>query len=222
ALLSKLLLRAPLARGFWPAAIAAIIGASLVAMDAVRGRAAVSGEIPYFGEALLVLAMVSWSWYSIRAQSWLGSLGWSQMRVTFLTSLAGGLLICSLFLLLAVLQPQRLPAAMPSSAALGMLAWVGIGGAGIAIVLWNYGVSHVGVPVATLYTSLAPVFAVLVAAVFFDAGVTLQQVAGGILILAGVLRMQWLQVNTVRQTIVDAATITMESPVWYWLASLIR
>lgn len=202
ALLSKLLLRAPLARGFWPAAIAAIIGASLVAMDAVRGRAAVAGEIPYFGEALLVLAMVSWSWYSIRAQSWLGSLGWSQMRVTFLTSLAGGLLICSLFLLLAVLQPQRLPAAIPSSAALGMLAWVGIGGAGIAIVLWNYGVSHVGVPVATLYTSLAPVFAVLVAAVFFDAGVTLQQVAGGILILAGVLRMQWLQVKTVRQKIV--------------------
>ena len=198
ALVAKLMLRAPLARGFWPAAIAAMIGASLVALDAVRTRAEVPGEIPYFGEALLVLAMTSWSWYSIRAQGWLASLGWSQMRVTFLTSLAGGLLICSLFLLLALLEPVRLPDAMPPPAALGMLAWVGIGGAGIAILFWNYGVSRIGVPVATLYTSMAPVFAVMVAAMFFGANVTLQQVAGGMLILAGVLRMQWLQVKAAR------------------------
>lgn len=202
ALLAKLMLRAPLARGFWPAAIAAMIGASLVALDAVRMRASAPGEIPYFGEALLVLAMTCWSWYSIRAQGWLASLGWSQMRVTFLTSLAGGLLICSLLMLLAVIQPERLPTAIPPPAALGMLAWVGIGGAGIAILFWNYGVSRIGVPVATLYGSMAPVFSVLVAALFFGASVTLQQIAGGMLILAGVLRMQWLQVKAARQKIV--------------------
>src|SRR5690606_30697383 len=95
-------------------------------------------------------------------------------------------------------EPSRLPTALPATAALWMLAWVGVGGAGFAILFWNYGVSHIGVPVATLYTSMAPVFAVMVAALFFDASVTLQQVAGGALILAGVLRMQWLQVKTVR------------------------
>src|SRR3546814_2970982 len=72
-----------------------------------------------------------------------------------------------------------------------MLAWVALGGAGVAILFWNFGVSHVGVPVATLYTSLAPVFSVLVASLFFGSHVTLQQVAGGMLILAGVVRMQW-------------------------------
>lgn len=198
ALMTKVMLRVPLARGFWPAAIAAMIGATLVALDAVRGRSAGPNELPYLGEALLVFAMASWSWYSIKVQAWLGPLGWSQIRITCLTSLAGGVLICGLFVLLAGLEPARFPEAMPAPAAIWMLAWVGIGGAGLAILFWNYGVSHVGVPVATLYTSMAPVFAVMVAAVFFGASVTSQQIAGGILILAGVLRMQWLQVKAAR------------------------
>lgn len=198
ALLTKLMLRVPLARGFWPAAICAVIGASLVALDAVRPRAGSAADTGYAGEVLLVLAMVSWSWYSIKVQAWLGPLGWSQMRITCLTSLAGGILICALFAVLAGLQPTRLPAEMPSAAVLGMLAWVGIGGAGLAILFWNFGVSHVGVPVATLYTSLAPVFSVGVAAAFFGSTVTLQQIAGGMLILAGVVRMQWLQARSIR------------------------
>lgn len=198
ALLTKAMLRVPLARGFWPAAICAVIGASLVALDAVRPRAGSAGDTGYAGEALLVLAMVSWSWYSIKVQAWLGPLGWSQMRITCLTSLAGGILICALFAVLASLQPTRLPAEMPSAPVLGMLAWVGIGGAGLAILFWNFGVSHVGVPVATLYTSLAPVFSVGVAAAFFGSTVTVQQIAGGMLILAGVVRMQWLQARSIR------------------------
>lgn len=91
ALLTKAMLRVPLARGFWPAAACAVIGASLVALDAVRPRAGSAGDTGYAGEALLVFAMVSWSWYSLKVQAWLGPLGWSQMRITCLTSLAGGI-----------------------------------------------------------------------------------------------------------------------------------
>ncbi|WP_298721390.1 DMT family transporter [uncultured Ferrovibrio sp.] len=199
AIMTKIMIRVPLARGFWPAAIAAMIGATLVALDAVRPKAGSPGDHGYLGEMLLVIAMMSWSWYSIKVQFWLGPLGWSQMRITFLTSLCGGILICGLFAVLAWFDPLRIPSEMPSSAAIAMLAWVGIGGAGLAILFWNYGVSHVGVPVATLYTSLAPVFSVLVAALFFGSTVTLQQIAGGIIILAGVVRMQWLQARMARQ-----------------------
>lgn len=198
ALVSKVMLRARLARGFWPAAAAAMIGAALVAVDAVKARAAAPGEIAYLGEGLLVCAMVLWSWYSVRAQGWLAPLGFSQMRITLLTSLAGGLLICSLVGILAVFQPERLPTAWPAASAIGMLLCIGLGGAGLAILFWNYGVSRVGVPVATLYSSMAPVFAVTVSALFFGASITLQQVAGGILILAGILRMQWMQVKAAR------------------------
>jgi drug/metabolite transporter (DMT)-like permease len=198
AVMTKLMLRVPLARGFWPAATSAAIGAALVALDAVRPRAGAAGEYSYLGEVLLVGAMASWSLYSLKVQAWLAPLGWSNMRITCLTSLAGGLLICALFLALAAITPSRLPDEMPPAAAIGMLLWVGVGGAGLAILFWNYGVSHVGVPVATLYTSLAPVFSVAVAALFFGSQITLQQVAGGILILAGVLRMQWLGVQAAR------------------------
>lgn len=198
ALVSKVLVRSPLARGFWPAAAAAMIGAALVAVDAVKARAAAPGEIAYLGEGLLVCAMVLWSWYSVRAQGWLAPLGFSQMRITLLSSLAGGLLICSLFAVLVAMQPERLPVGSPPASAIGMLLCIGLGGAGIAILFWNYGVSRIGVPVATLYSSMAPVFAVVVSALFFGASITLQQVAGGILILAGILRMQWMQVKAVR------------------------
>lgn len=197
ALVSKALVRSPLARGFWPAAAAAMIGAALVAVDAVKARAA-PGEIAYLGEGLLVCAMVLWSWYSVRAQGWLAPLGFSQMRITLLSSLAGGLLICSLFAILVAIQPERLPVESPPASAIGMLLCIGLGGAGIAILFWNYGVSRIGVPVATLYSSMAPVFAVVVSALFFGACITLQQVAGGILILAGILRMQWMQVKAAR------------------------
>lgn len=198
ALVSKIMVRSRLARGFWPAAAAAMIGAALVAIDAVKARATMPGEIAYLGEMLLVCAMVLWSWYSVRAQSWLAPLGFSQMRITLLSSLAGGLLICSLFAILATLQPERVPADVPPASAIGMLLCIGLGGAGIAILFWNYGVSRIGVPVAMLYSSMAPVFAVVVSALFFGASITLQQVAGGILILAGILRMQWMQVKAVR------------------------
>ncbi|MFN3399837.1 MAG: EamA family transporter, partial [Ferrovibrio sp.] len=150
------------------------------------------------GEGLLVCAMGLWSWYSVRAQSWLAPLGFSQMRITLLSSLSGGLLICSLFGILAAFQPERLPVAWPAASAIGMLLSIGLGGAGVAILFWNYGVSRIGVPVATLYSSMAPVFAVTVSALFFGANITLQQIAGGILILAGILRMQWMQVRAAR------------------------
>ncbi|MEK9970619.1 MAG: DMT family transporter [Ferrovibrio sp.] len=202
ALVAKVMLRAPLARGFWPAAGAAMIGAALVALDAVRARAAAPGDIAYLGEGLLVLAMITWSWYSVRAQSWLAPLGFSQMRITLLSSLSGGIFICSLFSILALLQPDRVPTEVPAVTAIGMLLCIGLGGAGLAILFWNYGVSRVGVPVATLYSSLAPVFSVAVSAAFFGASITLQQVAGGVLILAGILRMQWMQVRASRQKIV--------------------
>lgn len=199
ALMSKVLLKAPLARGFWPAAICAMVGAALVALDAVRPRDVPADEI-YWGEPLLVFAMGCWSWYSIRVQTWLGPLGWSAMRITSLTSLSGASLIFTLVIVLSIIDPTRLPREMIPMSAFGMLLWVGVGGAAIAVVLWNYGVRHVGVPVATLYSNLAPVFAVIVSALFFGASITLQQVAGGILILAGVVRMQWLALQVARSS----------------------
>lgn len=193
--LSKLLYRVPLARGFGMALLAAVVGGALVAVDAVRPRAEAGGGIPYLGELLLIGAQLSWTLYSLKAQEWLVPSGWSQLRISFLTSLAGAGYIIVAFLVINTLSPGRLPSEWPSMGTWFMLAWMALGGAGAAIVLWNYGVSHVGVPVASLYGNLAPVFSVLVAALFFGAAVSPQQIIGGAVILAGILRMQWLRLR---------------------------
>lgn len=196
-LLSKLLNRSFLPRGFKLAMTAAIVGGALVAIDAAKPRAAPAGleHLPYLGEALLVCAMTSWSWYSLKVQTWLAPLGWSQLRISLLTSLAGGLIMVLVFTVIDIASPGRVPSEWPSPGTWFMLMWMGVGGAGIAIVLWNFGVSRIGVPVASLYGNLAPVFSVGVAAMFFGAGLSTQQLIGGAVILAGIARMQWLQIR---------------------------
>ncbi len=190
-LLAKLLYRTPLARGFGLALAAAVIGGALVAVDAVRPRAVVNTGIPYIGEVLLLSSMACWSLYSLKTQQWLAPLKWSQLRISFLTSLSGSVFVLSGFAIMELASPGRLPSVWPSAGVWFMILWMAVGGAGLAIVLWNYGVSRVGVPVASLYGNLAPVFSVLVAAVFFSATVSPQQVVGGIVILAGIVYMQW-------------------------------
>ncbi len=191
-LLAKALYRTPLARGFALALAAAVIGGALVAVDAVRPRATVGQEgVPFIGEMLLFASMASWSLYSMKTQQWLAPLRWSQLRISFLTSLAGSCFVLSGFVGMELVLPGRLPTEWPSASVWFMLIWMAVGGAGIAIVLWNYGVSRVGVPVASLYGNMAPVFSVLVAALFFGAAVSPQQILGGLIILAGIVYMQW-------------------------------
>ena len=60
---------------------------------------------------------------------------------------------------------------------------------GVANGLWHYGVSRIGVAVATMYTNLMPVAAVLVT-MWFGRVPSAAQLAGGAVILAGVLYAQ--------------------------------
>jgi drug/metabolite transporter (DMT)-like permease len=59
----------------------------------------------------------------------------------------------------------------------------------MATLLWNYGVSRLGVTVATLQLNLEPVFAVLVG-VALGAAAGWLQILGGLVVLAGVI---WVQ-----------------------------
>jgi drug/metabolite transporter (DMT)-like permease len=58
--------------------------------------------------------------------------------------------------------------------------------------LWNVGVSRVGLPVASLHMNATPVFAVLTAALV-GLPPTWLQIAGGVLVLGGIVYMQSLQ-----------------------------
>jgi drug/metabolite transporter (DMT)-like permease len=70
--------------------------------------------------------------------------------------------------------------------------WICVFGVAVAILLWNVGVSRVGLPVASLHMNATPVFAVLTAALV-GLPPTWLQIAGGVLVLGGIVYMQSLQ-----------------------------
>lgn len=184
-LTAKALAGTTLERGFVPALLLSIAGGMLVVhgqpgFDATR--VGLRG-----GELLMLVAMVSWNVYSIKAQSWLASVG--QSRLTLISSYSTALWLVGVFVVMALLGVAHLPAALPSVETTSMLIYLAVFSAAVGNSLWNFGVSVVGVPIASLYVNLTPVFAVLIG-VLFGIYPTVEQVAGGLVVMAGVLYMQ--------------------------------
>lgn len=185
-LTAKVMTGAPLEKGFGLALALSLAGGALL----VHGQ-------PNFdvnslglrgGELLMLGAMVAWNVYSIKAQAWLG--GASQTRLTLLTSTAASLWLAAGCVVLAVLGLGRLPVEWPGLGPAMMLLYLGLFSAAVGNFLWNYGVSIIGVPVATLYINLTPAFAVLIGTAF---GIfpTVEQLLGGLVVLAGIVSLQW-------------------------------
>ena len=124
-----------------------------------------------------------WTWYSIAAQRWLA--GHSQLAITALTTLPSGLALAALAAALGGTGLMTVRVDF-STQCLLLLAYAGLLMIGIANVLWHYGVSRIGVAVATMYSNLMPVAAVLVT-LSFGRAPSAAQVVGGAVILAGVL-----------------------------------
>ena len=68
-----------------------------------------------------------------------------------------------------------------------MMLWIGVLGVAAAVLLWNTGVSLVGVPVASLFSNSAPVFAIGLAALMGREPSWLQ-LAGGAIVMGGIAR----------------------------------
>ena len=77
------------------------------------------------------------------------------------------------------------PTRVPSTVEWGMIAWIGVLGVAVAVILWNVGVSLVGVPVASLFSNSAPVFAIGVAALMGSEPSWLQLGGGALVLGAG-------------------------------------
>ena len=60
---------------------------------------------------------------------------------------------------------------------------------------WNIGVSRLGIAMGALWQNAVPVFGVLIA-MLFGIHSHLEQIAGGILVMAGVLYMQWRKMRS--------------------------
>ena len=193
-LLARLMLGARTPSGFALTLALVVAGGILVVLGApgrVSGRAS-GGFGLRGGEILLVIAQLCWSWYSIRAQQWLADRG--QIALSALTSTVASGLLGLVCLVVWAMGGIDWPTEMPSAVDIGMMAWVGILGVAVAIVLWNVGVSIVGVAVASLFSNSAPVFAIGVAALM---GIepTWLQLAGGGVVMVGIAQLQLRQMR---------------------------
>jgi drug/metabolite transporter (DMT)-like permease len=177
--------RFPVERTMWPAVILAVLGCALATYDPFYGA------VPFDfrgGEPLILFAAACWSWYSMAAQTWLA--GSSQLRITAVTVLAGALATTLVYLAAAAVGLAALPPAPPANwYDVGYLAWIVLLAVVIGNFTWHFGVRRVGVVVASMFTNLSPVFAILISAAM---GVEprQQQIAGGALVLAGLFQAQ--------------------------------
>ena len=193
AVMARVMLGTRMAPGFPVALGLALLGGAMVLFGTpgVRER----GFTLEGGEPLLVIGQICWQWYSIRAQQWLGDRG--QIGLSTITSAVAALWMVLVYLTLwGSGVAGSVPDGLTWRHAL-YLVWICVFGVAVAIVLWNVGVSRVGLPVAALHMNASPVFAVLTAAAI-GLPPTGLQIAGGLLVLCGIVYMQVLQVRRAR------------------------
>ncbi len=195
AVMARVMLGTRVAPGF-PVALGLALAGGLLVIYGTPG-ARERGLSLEGGEPLLVIAQVCWQWYSIRAQQWLGDRG--QIGLSTITSMAAALWMLVGY---AALWGTGVAGGLP--VALGWhhvayLVWICVFGVAVAILLWNVGVSRVGLPVSSLHMNATPVFAVLTAAAI-GLPPTWLQIAGGLLVLGGIVYMQLLQFRRARAT----------------------
>lgn len=188
AVVSRIMTGAPFERGFWGATALTLLGAGI----AIHGKASAVGQGLGFrgGELLLVLSIVTWTVYSILAQRWFTP-DTSQLRRTYLTTLASLPWLLVFWLLARVTGLAGPPNLAPSAEATTYLVITAVCGTALATLAWNTGVARLGIQVGSLWQNMTPVFAVLISLLVFDVVPSGSQVLGGVIVLAGVLYMQW-------------------------------
>ena len=187
---SSPLIAAFLARFFFaiPVARAVVLGALLAVAGGVMaalGDAAELGGIRG-GEPFVLAAMVIWVWYSQSAQRRLSGL--PQIGIAALTMFAGAVVLILALPVLVLIGVAEVSYDL-SWRSLAMLLYLAGGPASFSLFLWHFGVSRIGITTASIYSNLVPVVVVSIA---IAAGryPTVMHLAGGALIIAGVLFAQ--------------------------------
>lgn len=190
ALTAALVFREPLGRGIVFATILSVAGGLI----SIAGHGSITEAQYGGGEILIVLANVLWTWMSIAAQRWLR--GFSQMQIAAATVTGGAIWLIALLPVLATagLVEIRIDFGIEP---LLLVAFAGIVPIAIGNFCWHYGVSRIGIVVASMYNNLLPA-AALATTVLMGGIFVWQQIAGAAVILIGVFSAQLLALRRSR------------------------
>ena len=184
AFVARMVFRARLGLAVLFGAVVAVAGGIVAALGT---QAAGSGEFRG-GELFILAAVVLFTWYSIGAQRWLS--GVSQLGITAITIMIGGLTLLAALPVLIGLGIAEVRYELDWRSVLSVL-YLGAGPASFSLFTWHWGISRVGVTVASIYSNLAPVVVVVIRMIQGEPPTSFHLI-GGALIIAGVLFAQLL------------------------------
>ena len=165
-------------------AVVAVAGGIVAALGTrVEGSEELRG-----GEWFILAAVTLFTWYSIGAQRWLS--GITQLGISAITIMVGALTILAALPILVGLGIAEARLELDGRSVLGVL-YLGAGPASFALFTWHWGISRVGVTIASIYSNLAPVVVVLIRMIQGEPPTSFHLI-GGALIITGVLVAQLL------------------------------
>lgn len=168
-------------------AIISFIGVLLIITDGQLGEAMKSGI--GFGEALFLVAIVGWGFYSIIAKPLLDKN--PAIWITAFPCLFGGILLMPLLMQnldnsMIMLTNKHVVLVLVAQ---GLLA-MGLG------FLWYYeGIKELGTASASMYLNLVPVFGAVLSYILVNEQLSRTIIFGGILTILGVISVNWCQIN---------------------------
>ena len=139
-----------------------------------------SGELGY-GEWLLLGTALSWTAYTLSSRRY--SERFTPLAMTFGGCLCGWLMLTSA----ALVDGSLFAVAGISWQGSSSIVFLGLFGTAIAFTWYSEGINHVGSTKAAAFINLVPVFAVLLGALLLDEHLGGAVLAGGGLVIAGVL-----------------------------------
>ena len=153
----------------------AMLGVALL----IRDDAASGNSPSLVGDLLLIGAAVTWAAYSAYGGTLLRSVG--PVTTSGYTLLVGAATIA----LFSPLLVRQWDVSSVSAAAWGGVLYAAILSSVVGLTLWNVGIKQVGATQTMVYNYLAPVLAIGSAAALLGETLSLAQVAGGLIVLAG-------------------------------------
>lgn len=180
--------------GFGLAAVMTMLGAG-VAVWGKSGGATAAPSI-HGGEVFFVASFVCWNLYSLFAQRWFAPEVGQLQRVTIAMGVAA-VWLAAFWLLAWGIGLSPAPNLSPDGEAIAYLLITAVFASAIGPFVWNVGVNRMGLAAGSLWQNMVPVFAVLIS-LLFGIRPSAAQIAGGAIVIAGVLTMQWRRLRSLR------------------------
>ena len=181
ALVARALYGVPLTRAILVGAVFSVAGGVLATVAGQGGRFGFG-----LGELSIVAANVLWTWFSLAIQEKLAA--YSQLERIAYAQLPGTVILVATVAAIHLLGLAELKMEF-SPWPLAYIVYLGCVPLALGNYLWLWAVSRIGVNVASMYQNLISVMAVLVT-MWLGVYPTWQQLAGGAIILAGVIYAQ--------------------------------